>query len=831
MTCATRLAFAAILALAGQGAVRASVVCVTNQAELEQAAAQATVAPMTILIHTGVYNAPAAWYLQFNSVSHEPSGASPRPIQGGTDFLGGYGGPTCATRDLDGSKTIFNDSTLPGADTGAYVPNVGITGSVVFEGLSLRLKYGITISADNYFYEVPPSTQLLIRRVELTGSQFLDIVWAQDFPGGSVRVVNSQFHNNGTTYGCILLVDVNYGSPDVAFVNDTVIDNDPSYDSACMYNGDDGNGTVGAGAFYAHNNIFYGTAIHSHHDFSSNSSNLELIDNLFGSAYYPPQTTAPVGTLYGDPKLDAYQHPIESPPSPVINRGTAAVYGDLSKVDFAGNPRLVGSRPDLGAFESKVNDLTTQLVQNTNDHGTGSLRQAILNANGSSGFTAIKFHIGNDCATPKTIKLQAALPAITQSLSIEGFSQPGAKPNDQDIGDNAKVCIILEGTSLASADALRVPTGVPDSMHVQVSGIAFNGFPTGAAVRLSGGSAHVIAGNHLGGSVGGVSLVSPASAFVIGNGVHDVRIGSDAASDRNIIGYTGTGVLVLGGNGSNVDGAHHNHIRNNYFGVDGSFANIENNAALTIRGHDNIAAGNAIGYSQHEAINIDGANAHDNTITGNWIGTAPTGEFIPNQSAGIHISNGAHDNTLSANFINHNLTGVRIDSGLHNSVRANSIDDNYLGIDLAGAGVTDNNDDGATGALLLANRALNFPEISLASGTLHKGVVSGTLQTTEGTYIIDVYASANCSGTGNGEGARWLESTTVEVHPLAGVHMATVPFSVFFTQPAPGSMAFGTAITATATDDADNLSPNNTSEFSQCSTYVNDVIFANGFDG
>ena len=194
---------------------------------------------------------------------------------------------------------------------------------------------------------------------------------------------------------------------------------------------------------------------------------------------------------------------------------------------------------------------------------------------------------------------------------------------------------------------------------------------------MNGGSSHVITGNHLGGSVGGVSLVSPADAFVLGNGVHDVRVGSDDKADRNII----------------------------------------------------------------------------------------------------------------------------------------------------------NNDDGAFGALVLANRELNFPMLSLASGTAHKGVVSGTLQTTDGTYIVDIYASPNCSNAGYGEGTLWLESAKVEVHPLAGVHMATAAFSIPFTQPAPASMAFGTAITATATDAAGNVSPNNTSEFSKCTLYLSEEIFKDGFDG
>jgi len=54
---------------------------------------------------------------------------------------------------------------------------------------------------------------------------------------------------------------------------------------------------------------------------------------------------------------------------------------------------------------------------NTNDAGPGSLRQAILDANGNSEPDVILF------AVTGTITLVSALPAITEDLTIAG---PGA---------------------------------------------------------------------------------------------------------------------------------------------------------------------------------------------------------------------------------------------------------------------------------------------------------------------------------------------------------------------------------------------------------------------
>src|SRR5215475_3195492 len=61
------------------------------------------------------------------------------------------------------------------------------------------------------------------------------------------------------------------------------------------------------------------------------------------------------------------------------------------------------------------------VVNTAQDNGVGSLRQAILDANGHPGADSIVFMIGGS----KTIKLQSELPAITEALEINGHSQLG----------------------------------------------------------------------------------------------------------------------------------------------------------------------------------------------------------------------------------------------------------------------------------------------------------------------------------------------------------------------------------------------------------------------
>ena len=60
------------------------------------------------------------------------------------------------------------------------------------------------------------------------------------------------------------------------------------------------------------------------------------------------------------------------------------------------------------------------IVDNTNDTGSGSLRQAIVDANNYTGYPTIMFDLA---PYPRTIPLASTLPAVTNDLEIIG---PGA---------------------------------------------------------------------------------------------------------------------------------------------------------------------------------------------------------------------------------------------------------------------------------------------------------------------------------------------------------------------------------------------------------------------
>jgi hypothetical protein len=79
----------------------------------------------------------------------------------------------------------------------------------------------------------------------------------------------------------------------------------------------------------------------------------------------------------------------------------------------------------------------TFTVTNVNDAGSGSLRQAIFDANASAGVDVINFSIPGSGV--QTIAPLSQLPDITGPVAINGYSQPGSSANALAGGDNAVV--------------------------------------------------------------------------------------------------------------------------------------------------------------------------------------------------------------------------------------------------------------------------------------------------------------------------------------------------------------------------------------------------------
>ena len=425
------------------------------------------------------------------------------------------------------------------------------------------------------------------------------------------------------------------------------------------------------------------------------------------------------------------------------------------------------------------------LVTNANDSGAGSLRQAILNANASSGSDAISFGIPS--AEGQTITLASPLPAITESVSISGATQPGFAGTP---------IVELNGNGIAGS-GLTV-----SAANTTLSGLVINRF-NGPGIQIIGNNTTntFVQGNYIGTDLTGTLARPNAVGIQIGNTVTSPTnslIGGTTAATRNVIsGNTGSGVVLPTGNGHAVTG--------NYIGTSADGAGDLGNggagvwivsATNTAVGATAPGAGNVISGNNQHGVLISGSPA---TLHGNLIGTNAAGDAgVPNGLDGIRIEF-ASGNTIGGvpgfgNTIAFNTgSGLTIQTGTSNRISGNSIHSNgALGIDLLPVGVTPNDaGDADTGP----NNLLNFPVLTAVTGG-----VQGTLNSTpNGTFRIEFFRNPTCDASGNGEGATFLGTTTVTTDVTGN---GTIPL---FTA------AGGQLVVATATD-----SSNNTSEFSSC---------------
>ena len=173
-------------------------------------------------------------------------------------------------------------------------------------------------------------------------------------------------------------------------------------------------------------------------------------------------------------------------------------------------------------------------VTTTADSGPGSLRQAIINSNTETGGTnTIGFAIPGQGV--QTISPLSPLPAITNPVLIDGFSQPGYAGTP---------LIELSGSQAGIADGLTI-TG----SGVTVRGLDINGFAEGAGILISGASAtgNTIEVDDIGTDPSGLAALPNDFGVQISGGASDNLVGGNTAALGNLIAFNfGPGVEVLG---------------------------------------------------------------------------------------------------------------------------------------------------------------------------------------------------------------------------------------------------------------------------------------------
>jgi hypothetical protein len=431
--------------------------------------------------------------------------------------------------------------------------------------------------------------------------------------------------------------------------------------------------------------------------------------------------------------------------------------------------------------------VNTALVTNTNDAGPGSFRQAILDVDTNAGDDRIAFSISGSGV--QTIQPLSALPAVTGSVTIDGYSQPGSRVNSLALGDNAVPLIELNGAG-AGFPGLQLW-----GSYSTVRGLVINGFGDFAIIfPVPATTGELVEGNFIGTDATGTSRRGNHGGILFVDG-HANQVGGLSPDTRNVIsGNGGSGVYLLGA------GTVNNLVQGNYIGTDATGTVALGNAGqgvLVADGASNntiggaaAGAGNVIAGNSYGGIVLSGSGTRGNLVQANRIGTDATGSAaLGNGRNGVAITDSASNNTIAGNTIAFSGNdAVIVDTGTGNTISQNSIfSSGNLGIELINNG----------------NNNLAFPVLiaSMSDGSiiLVVGTLSGTPDT---TFNLEFFANTACNPSGYGEGEVFL-GTAVVMTGDDGQASFQVSFNL--------GVDFGKFITATATD-----SSNNTSSFSQC---------------
>jgi autotransporter-associated beta strand protein len=337
--------------------------------------------------------------------------------------------------------------------------------------------------------------------------------------------------------------------------------------------------------------------------------------------------------------------------------------------------KAVAHSRGIEVLESRIAPATF-FVSNANDSGTGSLRQAILDANStpnSGGADLISF-----ASIPTgtfVIQPTSELPAISEAVIIDGYTAPGTSQNTAAIGTDALLRVVLSGSLLNSGSGLTLGVAGGDPAATggsTVRGLVINDFHPG--INDSGNGILIHSNNN--------------------------------KVEGNFLGTTTSGNAALGNSNSGVAVSH--------FGGSDTYAdNVIGGPALADR---NLISGNSLGISLRAA-------AMNTLVIGNLIGTDKTGQFaIPNTNAGILI--GGNGNVIGGatlgmgNVISGNV-GPGISIGVSNNT---TVIGNIMGLNAAGTAVVQNSGPG----ILMNNSATN---ITIGgSGTGEGNVISGNFE-------------------------------------------------------------------------------------------------------
>jgi len=465
-------------------------------------------------------------------------------------------------------------------------------------------------------------------------------------------------------------------------------------------------------------------------------------------------------------------------------------------------------------------------VSTTADGGPGSLRDAIMAANGTPGNDMIVFAIAP--AGPQLIVPLSPLPPLLDpaGVTIDGTTQPGGATCGPTPAGTF-LLVEISGFAAGPTPGLWILSDNNFILGLVINNFQQDGILIEGGVANPSANFNVIRCCFIGTDIpGGADLGNGTNLATLYGGVRIKNVAGGVAFSNTVAGCLISGNYADGATiwGPILPGdVAFNTIAANYIGTDrfgmADLGNDHDGVSLVEGTHDNFVNNNLISGNDYDGVGIQGFNnmffgppilTVANRVDNNIIGLNAGLGSLPNSFHGVAVGTygPAFWGCALGNFIGPNnriarngMDGVyvwedpiNVFNGDRNLITQNSIYDNAgLGIDLHINGVTPN-DPGDPD--VMANEEMNFPAIDSAKISGGVTTVYGTLDTPmPNTATVEVF-KARLDPTGFGEGETYLAS----VNPVAvGTWSVVVP-----------GLVNGDSVTSTATDAA-----NNTSEFSR----------------
>jgi hypothetical protein len=357
-------------------------------------------------------------------------------------------------------------------------------------------------------------------------------------------------------------------------------------------------------------------------------------------------------------------------------------------------------------------------------------------------------------AAAQVIPVLSPLPEITDALEIDGYTQPGAKPNSQAIGSDAVILIQLDGRQ-DSPEGLII-----NAPNCTIRGLSLTNFVKhnpffvdgGVAIAVRGGSGSKIEGCFIGINADGTTARSNGRGVDVTTS--GTLVGGTSPAQRNVIsGNALAGILA------NADGA---LVAGNYIGTDATGTHAVPNAAGiqfggphtnslvggTAPGAANLISGNLFGIGLGAAPHgIFSGFTEGVIVQGNLVGTAANGVDALGNNQGIVISGSRNliggSTASTGNIVAFNkLNGVVVRDGTGNSFLSNSIYANNpfnIVIDQTGRPIPNDIRDGDLGP----NNRQNFPSIESVTIANNSASIKGNLNSTPNTqFTIQLFSES-----------------------------------------------------------------------------------------